>query len=725
MRSARVLAICAAFVSFIGGFSAHSPAQQRLPDMPRYDRYQSLNKSISESYKPGSVNVTWNADGKFFTYRKGDKLMRYDVGSKQLSETDKEATAAPRTGRGGRNLGPRDRGRQFAVAYSPDEQWTAKYKDRNVWLVSKSGTETQLTTDGSVEKRIKNGVASWVYGEELNVLDAMWFSPDSKKLAFYRFDESGVPDYYLAMSVTKVQDTLDVEAYPKAGAPNPKADVIVYDIESKKFINLDKDFDSGAGPDLGHYIFAVRWSPDGKELLFNRTNRKQNVMEFCAADPSTGKCRVIVRESQPNSWAENTPSITWLEPQNGKPQRFIWVSERNGFNNFYLGDMSGAPLKPITQHKFDVGGIVRVDERKGLLYYNARSAENPYLMQFHRIGLDGKGDKRLTDPTLSHQVSLQPDGDVFVDTAQNLSTPPKTIVCDGSGKVIETLGESDITEFTKRGFKSAQRFKFLANDGKTELYGTYFVPSDFDPTKKYPIILGTYAGPESGGGTERFETPPAITEFGFIVVSIDGRGTSGRGKAFKDAVYGKLGIVEIDDQATGIKALCEQNAWADKTRVGVYGTSYGGYTTVMCLLRYPDVFQVGVASSSVTAWYNYDSIYTERYMGLPWENENKAGYEAGSAMNYAQNLKGRLLLFYGTADNNVHPANSYQLAQKLRRANKSFDMMAGPDEGHAFVGNGKMLEYFVENLILTQPKAENKQFAAMWKAAKQRSNDAR
>ncbi len=714
----RSFALCAISLAFAGGFHSTLIAQQRLPDMPRYDRYQNLGKWIAETYKSGAISVIWNEDGSFFTFRKGDKLFKFDVATKAVSETDKAATPAARGGRGGRNLGPRDRGRQFAVAYSPDEQWTAKYKDRNVFLADKAGTETQLTTDGSVEKRIKNGVASWVYGEELGVLDAMWFSPDSKKLAFYRFDESEVKDYFLAMSVTKVQDELDVEAYPKAGAPNPKAEIIMVDLATKKFTKIDKDFNSGGGEDLGHYVFSVRWSPDGKELLFNRTNRKQNVMEFCAADPETGKCRVIVRESQPNSWAENTPSITWLEPQTGKPQRFIWVSERNGYNNFYIGDMSGAPLKPITQHGFDVGSIVRVDEKKGQLYYNARSAPNPYLMQFHRIGLDGKGDRRLTDPSLSHQVSLQPNGELFVDTAQNLSTPPKTVVCDAGGKVLQTLGESDTTEFTKRGFKPAQRFKFMANDGKTELYGQYFVPSDFDPSKKYPVILTTYAGPESGGGTERFDTPPAITEFGFIYVSIDGRGTSGRGKAFKDAVYGKLGIVEIDDQASGIKALCDQNSWADRTRVGVYGTSYGGYTTVMCLLRYPEVFQVGVASSSVTAWYNYDSIYTERYMGLPWENENKAGYEAGSAMNYAQNLKGRLLLFYGTADNNVHPANSYQLAQKLRRANKSFDMMAGPDEGHAFVGNGKMLEYFIENLILTQPKLENKQFASIWKAAK-------
>ncbi|MBX3119818.1 MAG: DPP IV N-terminal domain-containing protein [Fimbriimonadaceae bacterium] len=716
----RVPAICITSLIFIGGLSALISAQQRLPDMPRYDRYQNLNKWISETYKAGNVAVTWNEDGTFFTFRKDDKLYRFDVATKAVTETEKAASSGRPTGRNGRNLGQRDRGRQFAVAYSADGEWTAKYKDRNLYLANKAGIETQITTDGSVENRIKNAVASWVYGEELNVTEAMWFSPDSKKLAFYRFDESEVQDYFLAMSVTKVQNALDVEAYPKAGAPNPKAEIIMYDLATKKFTKIDKDFDSGAGPDLGHYVYAVRWSPDGKELLFNRTNRKQNTMEFCAANPDTGKCRVIVRETQPQSWTDNSPSITWLDPQPGKPQRFIWVSERNGFDNYYMGDMSGAPLKPITQHKFEVGGIVRVDEKGGVLFYNARSAPNPYLMQLHRIGLDGKNDKRLTDPTMSHQVSLQPGGEFFVDSMQNMSSPPKTVVCDSSGKVLHVLSESDISEFAKRGFKPAQRFKFMANDGKTELYGKYWLPSDFDPKQKYPMLLTTYAGPDSGGGTERFETPPSTTEFGFVVVSIDGRGTQGRGKAFKDALYGKLGIVEIDDQASGMMAMSEQFPWADGKRVGVYGTSYGGYTTVMCLLRYPDVFHVGVASSAVTAWYNYDTIYTERYQGLPWENENKAGYEAGSAMTYTNNLKGRLLLFYGTADNNVHPSNSYQLAKELRRANKSFDMMAGPDEGHAFVGTGKMLEYFVENLIFSTPKADAKEFKAMWKAAKKK-----
>lgn len=714
----RAFLIGFASLTLVSGLSALILGQQRLPTMPRYDKYQSLTKRISESYKSGAVNVTWNEDGTFLTFRKDDKLYRFDPSTKALAETDKAATSGRNGGRNGRNLGQRDRGRQFAVAYSPDEQWTAKYKDRNVYLEDKAKNEIQVTTDGSVEKRIKNGVASWVYGEELGVTEAMWFSPDSKKLAFYRFDETGVQDYYLAMSVTKVQNELDVEAYPKAGAPNPKAEIHIYDIATKKFVKVDKDFDSGAGPDLGHYVYSVRWSPDGKELLFNRTNRKQNTMEFCAANPDTGKCRVIVRESQPNSWTDNSPSITWLKAEAGKPQRFIWVSERNGFDNFYLGDMSGAPLKPITQHPFEVGQIVRLDEEKGQLFYYARSAPNPYLQQLHRIGLDGKGDRRLTDPTYSHRVTMQPEGGMFVSQMQNLSTPPKTVVCDESGKVVQTLAESDVSDFTAKGFKPAQRFKFMANDGKTELYGKYWLPSDFDPKQKYPMILTTYAGPDSGGGLEQFETPPSTVEFGFVVVSIEGRGTRGRGKAFKDALYGKMGIVEIDDQASGIKAMGEQFPWADKNRVGVYGTSYGGYTTVMCLLRYPDVFHVGVASSSVTSWLNYDTIYTERYNGLPWEGENKDGYEAGSAMTYANNLKGRLLLFYGTADNNVHPSNSYQLAQRLRRANKSFDMMAGPDEGHAYVGNGKMLEYFVENLILSTPKADTKEFKAMWRSAK-------
>jgi dipeptidyl-peptidase-4 len=644
--------------------------QDRLKTMPRYDRYEKLRREIAGSVKRGSLAVQWADDAKSFTYRKDEKRYRYDVASRKATEIEAEP-ARPPGGRGRRNP---ERGRQYETVLSADEKKKAVHRDRNVFISDADGkNEIAVTTDGSAEKRTKYGVASWVYGEELGVREAMWWSPDGGKLAFYKFDESEVKDYHLAMDQLKLQTTLDAEAYPKAGTPNPKVELHVYDLASKATTKLDVNFDSSAGPDLGHYVYQVRWSPDGKELFFNRTDRKQRTMEWVAADPATGKGRVVVRESHPNSWADNSPAITFLE--DGK--RFLWVSERTGFRNVYLYDLSGKLLNAVTQHPFEVDRVVHVDEKRGLVTYTARSAPNPYLMQLHRVRLNGKDDQRLTDPAFSHTVSVAPDGRHFVDVAETLDVPPTTRLLDEKGKAIETLAESDLTKFTELGLKKTMRLIFKAADQDTDLHGELQFPSDFDTSQNYPVIVQVYGGPESGGGQERFQTPHPITEMGFLVASFEGRGTNGRGKAFKDAVYGKLGIVEIDDQAAGVRYL-RQKPYVNGSSVGITGTSYGGYASVMALLRYPEFFHAAVASSSVTDWRNYDTIYTERYMGLPQEGENKEGYEAGSAMKFAKDLQGRLMLYYGSSDNNVHPSNTLQLAKALNEAGKSYEMMVGP-----------------------------------------------
>ena len=672
-------------------------SQDQLPTMPRYDRYDKMRREINGSVKRGDVNPAWAQDGKSFTYAWDGKTYTFDLVTKQVAEGSNGAAPAPigTTARRGQRRSP-DRGRQFSEVTSEDGKRRAFFRDQNVWLSNPDGkNEVPVTTEGSKEKRIKFGQASWVYGEELGVREAMWFSPDGSKLAYYRFDESKVPDYYLTLDQAQIQSTLDVEAYPKAGAPNPEVALFVYDSNTKKSVQIDSGDPSPTG--AGHYVYSIRWSPNGDELLFNRTDRKQRTMDFCAADPVTGKSRVIVEERQPNSWTDNSPDMRWLEDK----KRFIWVSERNGFRNFYLGNIDGSPLKPITQHTFEVENIVKLDEASGEVWYRVRSGPNPYLLQLHRCKLDGSGDKRLTEVEFNHTVNISPDGKFFTDVAETYEVPPSTTLRDANGKAIKVLAESDLTKFKELGLQRTERIVFKAADGVTDLYGYIKKPSDFDPSKKYPLLVGMYAGPESGTGSERFQMPDPISEFGFITVWIDGRGTQGRGKAFKDAVYGKLGVVEIDDQAAGVKYLA-QRPYVDGKRVGAHGTSYGGYSSLMCLLRHPDVFQAAVSSSSVTDWRNYDSIYTERYMGLPAEGENKAGYDEGSAMKYAKDLKGRLMLFYGTADNNVHPSNTLQLSQALMRAGKSFDMMVGTDMGHSGLNANRTWEYFIDNLILRQ-----------------------
>jgi dipeptidyl-peptidase-4 len=501
---------------------------------------------------------------------------------------------------------------------------------------------------------------------------------------------------------------VDAEPYPKAGAPNPVVDVLVYDVETKTTTRADirdgKPFDDEV---VGHYVYNVSWSPDGKELLFHRTNRRQNVLELAACDPATGRCRVVVREEWPTGWVENNPPMEFLE--DGK--RFLWTSERNGWKNLYLYDLSGKLLATLTDHPFECGRVVRVDEKAGVVDYLARSGDNPHKVQLHRVGLDGKRDRRLTDQAYHHAVHIAPDGKHFIDVAQTHDAPPVTrLACaeeaagsagHGEGCVLDELSRSDLSKFESLGLRKVELLKFTAADGKTDLYGTLHFPSNFDPWKKYPLLVSVYGGPLPGtmGGASRetFTTPSGLTEYGLLVATFDARSGSGRGRRNLDAIYQKLGRAEIDDQAEGVKSLWDR-PYLDKARVGIHGTSYGGYASIMCLLRHPDVYHAACASSPVTDWRNYDTVYTERYMWTP--QGNKAGYDAASAMTYADKLEGRLMIFYGTADNNVHPSNAMQLIQALQRAGKSFDVQVGPDRGHSGIGIDRMMEFFIETLVM-------------------------
>lgn len=323
-------------------------------------------------------------------------------------------------------------------------------------------------------------------------------------------------------------------------------------------------------------------------------------------------------------------------------------------------------------------------------------------LQLHRVGLNGKGDRRLTDPALNHSVFVAPDGRHFVDVARTHDQPPVTRLLDASGRLVSEVAKSDLTKFEQLGLKKAELFTFTAADGQTQLHGILHRPSNFDPAKKYPLLVSVYGGPATNGASENFAAPHPFTELGFLVVTLDARSAAGRGKRFLDAIYQKLGQTEIDDLAAGVRALAAR-PYVDASRVGIYGTSYGGYASAMALLRYPDLFHAASAMSPVTHWKHYDTIYTERYMWTP--QENAAGYEDGGALKYVPNLKGRLLLYYGTADNNVHPNNSMELIAALQNAGKSFEVQVGPDRGHTALNPLRMLEFFIENLVL-RPAAQ-------------------
>ena len=678
-----------------------SLAQDRLPLYPGYEAYR---KALSERGAGISTlrRAVWDEGSASWTARgDDDKWTRFDPRTKSFVPSD---APKPRAGAGGRGSAP-GRGRQYTESVSPTDGWKAVYRDRNVVLVSPDGkTETPITTDGSAATRIKYGTASWVYGEELDQREAIWFSPDGRKVAFYRFDESKIPDYYVLLGEGKIQNELAVEAYPKAGAPNPVVDLLVYDRDTKTTTRVDvragaKDGD-GSGDDLGHYVYEIAWTGPGTLRLF-RMNRLQNALDICTADAATGALKVVRTERNPGGWTDYKPFNLYngfgaaLTPLGGG--RSLWLSEANGYRNLVAISLDGsAPATPITRGLFEVFRVVRVDDKRKEIWYEARSAPgHPYWMQLHRVGFDGTGDVRLTDPSIGHSVVVAGDGSGFADTAEAFDAAPKATLRDRDGKALADLGA--VSEKAH-----AVRFSCLAADGKTEIHGYYKLPSDYDPKKTYPLILDVYGGPESGTVREGFEDADPRTALGFVTAWVDGRGTAGRGRAFRQSVYRRLGGPEIDDQAAFVKALVAKGV-VDPKRVGIVGTSYGGYASVLALLRYPEVFRCAVSGSPVTDWRNYDSTYTERYMGLP--QENAKGYDLGSAMTYAKSLRGDLMLYFGTADDNVHPSNVYQLARALDRAGKRYDLSVGTDRGHSGPMRERELEYLVESLILDRGAA--------------------
>jgi dipeptidyl-peptidase-4 len=417
-------------------------------------------------------------------------------------------------------------------------------------------------------------------------------------------------------------------------------------------------------------------------------------VQWVAVQADGSQPRVVAEERHPESWAENSPEHRW----SADGTTALWATEQNGFKNYDLLDVRSGKRTAVTRNRYDHVRILRWDEKSSRLWTVAFAAPEPYREQVVLTELKSGKQTVLTDTNFHHAATISPDNEHIIVTSQRHDVAPTTSIMrlDGSRRTV--IAKSETERLADLKIPTRKVFTYLAADGQTTLYGTYQVPRNFDPQRTYPVIVDVYAGPESGGLSLTYFPSDPRTELGFITVSLAGRGTNGRGKAFRDAVYGKLGIVEIDDQAAGVRELAKL-PFIDGKRVGINGTSYGGYASIMAVLRHPDVFRSACASASVTDWRHYDTIYTERYQGLPSDKENKSGYDLGSAITHAKNLTGHLLLFYGTADNNVHPNNTLMLVKALDAANKRYEMQVGPDEGHTAISTQKMVEFFVRTLI--------------------------
>ncbi|MCI0363998.1 MAG: DPP IV N-terminal domain-containing protein [Phycisphaerales bacterium] len=629
-------------------------------------------------------NVKWSEDGSSMSYSRSGKRYRVDLadGASIHIAPSAEGEREGNQTRPQRRSRPA-RGRQRDREESPDGKWVAVCKDYNVVLEPKEAPgafslfsslfDYATTVTSGEDRKFRYGTASWVYGEELDQQEAIWWSPDSGKLVFYEFDERRVPDHYLTAGLTELHTSVLTEGYPKAGEPNPIANLLIYDLETKQTIRVD-----GAEDDEW-YTYGVRFGPQrddvSPELLFFRTNRHQNVLHLVAADVETGQTRIVLTETQ-DTWQDNSPEMKFLDDG----RRFIWATEKTGWKQYELWDLDEGLIGTLTRGEYPVGEIETVDEKAGVLFYSAYSDAHPLNLQLHRVGLDGRGQMRLTQEPFNHSsIEVSPDFKWFVAQYETIDTPPTSALYDTNGNRIATLAESDASRFGELGLEKPELFSFKADDGQTDLYGVLFKPSNFGADKKYPLLIDVYGGPTSQAVRNRFVGAYAECEYGFLIARIDNRGTGNRGKAFESAVYLRLGDVDLKDQVDGVRHLLER-PYVDKARVGIYGHSYGGFMAALALLKYPEVFHAAAAGGTVSDWRNYDTIYTERYMRTP--QENAKGYDAGSCKTYAKQLKGDLLLLHGMVDDNVHSNNAWQLIELLQEEGKRFEMVFFPNAGH-------------------------------------------
>ena len=579
------------------------------------------------------------------------------------------------------------RGRAYGDILSPDLKYRAYTRNYNLFIKDMDGSETALTTDGSED--LRNAFPDWVYPEELGQYQAFWWSPDSKKIAFMQFDEKPVTKYPIVHDVQPIP-RFELLGYPKPGGNNPIVRFFIADIASKKLVRLE------TGDDLDVYLYRGQWTNDSKEFSYHRLNRWQNKLELFAADPATGKTRLFLTDTDPCYIDEQT-DLVFLKDN----LRFLWTSERSGWREIYLYDLTGKLLKQLTNAKLPVRSIQGVDEARGWVYFGGLEA-NGTESHAYKVKLDGTGFAKMTKEPGSHNVGFSPGFDYYTDGFSSFDQPMKSTLYQADGTEVKVLATAVLTkEFLDLKLIKPERFIFKSADGKYDLDGLIYFPAHFDPNDKYPLLLSVYGGPGAKGIYNRYnmnDGNQALAQLGFLIAVCDYRGVSGRGKAFQNLHYMKLGQVELEDHVAFVKAL-GQRPYVDTTRVGVTGHSYGGYFTCLALLKEPDVFHVGVAGAPVTDWRNYDSIYTERYMRRPQDNPD--GYEKGSCLTYAKNLKGKLFIHHGAVDDNVHPGNTIQLVQALLKENKKFDMMIYPEQQHgiAFPRYGESrVEYFIEHL---------------------------
>ncbi len=685
------------------------------------DDYARAEKMLSYSTAPlvdrASVRPTWLPDGRFW-YRvltaEGSEYVLIDPKTvtrkvdKQLSNlVPAENPSRPQVGRN--------------EVLSPDGSRAGFIRDWNLWVRDLSSKkEKRLTTDGVENFGYATDNAGWTHSD--NAILA--WSPDSRRIATFQQDQRHVSDMYL-VSTNVGEPRLEAWKYP---LPEDKDIIrihrVIVEVETAGMLRLHMSPDARRSTlcdDIscdGDFT-DVQWSPDAKMLAFVSTSRDHKDAKLRIADAATGEVRDVYEENVVTQYESGQGESNWryLPATN----EFVWYSERDDWGHLYLYDLTTGKLKnQITKGDWVVTRVLDMDEKSRVIYFEAQGREagrDPYFGHLYSVGFDGKNLKLLTPEDGDHTITLSEDGKYFVDSYSKPDAPPVAVLRDMNGKLIATLEKADISRLVKTGWKPAVPVTTKSDDGKWDLYGLMFTPTNLDPSKKYPIVNYIYPGPQSGGVGSRSFTASrsdhqALAELGFVVIIIDGSCNPGRSKSFHDACYGNIGVNTIPDQIAGIKQLASKYPFIDATQVGVWGHSGGGFATGTAMFRYPDFYKVGISESGNHDNRNYEDDWGERYIGLMTnDGKGKSNYESQANQVYAKDLKGKLLLAHGGMDDNVPPYNTYLVVDSLIKANKDFDLLILPNARHGYGQNSYYMmrrrwDYFVTHLMGAVPPKE-------------------
>jgi len=575
---------------------------------------------------------------------------------------------------------------------SPDGKFVSFVRGHNLFLVSTADAKERALTNAGSEA-IRKGELDWVYPEELDLKTAYWWSPDSSRIAFLEMDESKVSKYPL-VDFASYDGDAEEERYPVAGGANPVVHVYTVSVRGGNPTLID------TGRETNQYIPRVDWLRDSKRLAIQRLNRPQTQLELLLADAETGKSSVLLTEKD-GYWINVADDLYFLKDGN----RFLWSSERSGYRHLYLYRLDGKESSQLTKGEWEVTGLEGVDDAKGIVYFKA-TEKSPTERHLYRVDLDGKGFARITKQDGTHTIQLSPEAGAFVDTYSNAMTPPVQWVSRADGSSVVSLNDNKVAELADYHLSPVEFIRVKTHDGM-ELHAWLIKPADFDPAKKYPALVYTYGGPHVQVVTNAWAGPTFLwhqlmAQKGFVIFAVDNRGSAGRGHLFEEPVHFRLGAQEMSDQRDGVAWLKGQ-PWVDAGRIGIWGWSYGGHMTLHAMFEDPEDFKAGFAGGPVTDWHYYDTIYTERYLGLLPQNEE--GYQESSPIEKAAQLRGKLLIAHGTGDDNVHFANTLSLLDKLIERDRYVEVLPFPGRGHGvsdppariFLMN-RVTQFFLENL---------------------------